>query len=83
MITYSDQAKAYLEALKLNAVSLKELVCWADEVIVKEEEPSYEFIELSLSKKKSDALIYLDSIAVNANEESSFKILFGILHKQL
>ena len=83
MNTYPEQAKAYTEALKLGAVQLESLVQWADAVIAKENEPSYEFIELALCKKDSDALTCLESIATNANEESSYKILFGILHQEL
>ena len=83
MNTYPEQAKAYTEALKLGAVSLNDLVQWADTVLAKEVEPPYEFIELSLCKKDSDALIYLESISENASEERSYKILFGILHQEL
>jgi hypothetical protein len=83
MNTYPEQAKAYTEAFKLGAVSLNDLVEWTDTVIAKEAEPTYEFIELSLCKKDSDALTCLESIAENANEERSYKILFGILHQEL
>ena len=80
MSTYSDQAKAYQEALKLGAINLEEVLIWADEVIANEDDPSIDFIELALSKKTSEAITYLNHLALNANEEVSFKILFGILH---
>ena len=60
MNTYPEQAKAYTEALKLGAVSLNDLVEWADTVIANEVEPTYEFIKLSLCKKDSDALAHLE-----------------------
>ena len=83
MNTYPEQAKAYTEALKLGAVSLNDLVEWADTVIANEVEPTYEFIKLSLCKKDSDALAHLELISENANEERSFKILFGVLYQEL
>ena len=78
-----ETAKSFSEALKLGAVALEDIIQWADTVIVKENEPSIEVIELALCKKESDALKYLSSMASSADEEMSYRILFGLLYDAL
>ena len=74
-----EQAKAYVEALALNAVDLKKVIVWADSIILKESDPKIEFIELAGSQKESHAITYLNIISSGADEELSFRILFGLL----
>lgn len=78
-----EQAKAFVEALALNAVDLQDVVAWADAIILKESPPEIEFIELAGSQKESDAITFLNIISNGANEELSFRILFGLLPSAL
>ena len=80
---YQEQSKAFLEALSLNAVTCEHIVKWADSIIVKEDEPKVEIIELSLSKTSSEAVSHLKTLSLGADEEESYKLLFGILGKAL
>lgn len=80
---YQDKSKAYVEALALNAVTLEEIIAWADRIIRDEQEPRIEFIELSSSKCSSEAITQLNKLASGADEELSYKILFGLLSTAL
>ena len=83
MNNYPEQAKAFQEALRLGAVNLKEVVNWADTAIARDDTPTIGHIDLALCKKTSDAVTFLNELATSANDEQSFKILFGILQAGL
>lgn len=82
-MNYQYKSKAYTEALKLNAINLEEVINWADQIILAEGEPNVEFIYLSLSKNASEAITNLNRLSVGADEERSYRFLFGLLYTAL
>ncbi|PHS03791.1 MAG: hypothetical protein COA78_17325 [Blastopirellula sp.] len=79
----NEIAKAYAEALPLNAISIEEIVAWADSIILEEDEPCIEIIELAFCSKGSDAITYLNLLSVGADEEASIRFLFSLCYKAL
>ena len=73
-----EQALAYVNALEVGAIEVGEIVSWADSIIEIEEKPQIEFIELAMVKTQSDAVTWLNKIAVGASIEESVRRLFGI-----
>ena len=79
----NNLAHAYAQALPISVVSLEELVAWADGIILEEDEPAIEFIELAASQKESDALTQLKEISKGSDEETSMRFLFGLCYDAL
>lgn len=79
----NNLAHAYAQALPMSVVSIDELVAWADGIILEEDEPAIEYIELAASQKESDALTQLNEIAKGSDEESSMRFLFGLCFEAL
>ncbi|GLR69133.1 hypothetical protein [Agaribacter marinus] len=70
----NDLAYAYVQALPLNVISLKEIINWADSIIVKEDEPNIEVIELAGSTKGSETIAQLSLSSSSYDEEVSMRI---------
>ncbi|MGY0216332.1 hypothetical protein ACWJJH_02965 [Endozoicomonadaceae bacterium StTr2] len=80
---YKDKAKAYMIAVEIGAITLDEIIDWADGIITFENEPSYEIIELACCKNKNDAVICLNEISKSCDLEKAFKFLFSIFLKSI
>ncbi|TDF34928.1 hypothetical protein EYS14_21340 [Alteromonadaceae bacterium M269] len=79
----NDLAHAYVQALPLNVINLKEIINWADSIIVKEDEPNIEVLELAGSTKGSEVMAQLSLLSSGYDEEASMRIFFGLCFKAL
>ena len=78
-----ETAKAFSEALPLKVISLEEIISWADSIIIEDEKPPVQIIELATVLNKSDALSLLNEFSIKADEEISIRIFFGLCFKAL
>jgi len=82
-MTPDTQAHAFVLALEWNAVSLSEIVSWADERILEEAHPSETLISLSLANNTSVAVSALNQLAANPCLHDSSRIAFKYLLRGL
>jgi hypothetical protein len=72
----------YYYGLKYGIVSKKEIIEWADGIVMHENDPEYFFIELSLSHDDSELLSLLYSVYVPDNKMVARAVL-GLLYHRL
>jgi hypothetical protein len=70
------QAQALTQALTWGAVSLSEVISWADDQIVQSQIPSEALISLSLSDSIPKAVSSLNTLSANPNFSESSRLVF-------
>ena len=70
-------------ALKYGAVSLPELVLWADELIVNLFEPPTELFDISLSKNLASALTALNLMGTISNSPEMARLVLSLFYANL
>lgn len=83
MIVIKDIIELYRLGLTIGYFSVDDIIDWADYLIEMEEEPDYEIIEISLSKKKGVCYIVerLNQMEYNLKSDLAPKILLGLIYK--
>lgn len=83
MIIMKDIIELYRLGLTIGYFSIDDIIDWADYFIEMEEEPDYEIIEISLSKKKGVCYIVekLNQMEYNLKSDLAPKILLGLIYK--
>ena len=79
----NNQARAYIEALGLNAISTEEVISWADSIILLEISPDIALIELSFSKNMNEIISNLNILSKGADDGIFIHILFGHFYDAL
>ena len=79
----SNISYAYLQALPLGVIRLQDVTLWADSMILKEDDPCFELLELSLCKEESMALIHLKTLSLGYDEEQAIKVFFELCYDSL
>lgn len=76
-------ASARKLSVDYGAMSLEELVAWADGLILEQEEPLVALIDLSLARKMSQALTALGKIGASADKPQVARLVFQFFHAAL
>lgn len=69
--------------LRLGIISKDEVAAWADEIIQKEDEPDYFFIEVSLSKDSNELLTVLNEKISGDMPLMALRVVLGLFYKKL
>ena len=77
------QASAKKLAIKYGAISLEELVKWADDEILKSKEPNPCFYDLSLSRTMGDALTALNRFGLSEDISKISKLAFRYFYNHI
>jgi hypothetical protein len=77
------QASARELAIKYGALSLEEIVKWADGEILNNEEPNPHFYDLSLSRTMGDALSALNCFGKSENKAEVSKLAFRFFYNHI
>jgi len=72
----------FFYSVRFGLISTKEVIDWADQIVIRENEPEYFFIELSLSHNENELVSILNSISVPENSVVVRAIL-GLLYHRL
>ncbi|MEN2436720.1 hypothetical protein AAH994_14985 [Weeksellaceae bacterium A-14] len=82
-----ENPEKYRELFKVFAILLTDGIIeskfvnnWADEILAKETESEYEFIEISTTLNLNDLITLLNKLSENCNLKISQRAIFGILY---
>ncbi|RJG48209.1 hypothetical protein [Motilimonas pumila] len=72
------EINAKVLALECGALSLEAVVEWADEIILKSEEPDIRLFDVSVAKNKNDAVVALHAFGCSKDPKSVAKEAFNL-----
>lgn len=78
---YNLLLQAYRDGLSIGLVTRAEIVAWADDLIVKTDEPDYFLIEISMSKDQKDLINILNNIAPPTESTIPKRALLGLVNQ--
>jgi hypothetical protein len=78
-----DEAQALAIALEAGAVTVSEVVAWADTQIAVVSDPESTLIELALAKRAPEALGFLHELAAGADPKAVAQLALGHLYRAL
>ncbi|RFZ90749.1 hypothetical protein D0C36_17485 [Mucilaginibacter conchicola] len=82
---YNLLLQTYRDGLAIGLFSKDEVVAWADELIIKSDEPDHSLIEISLSTDKNQLISVLNEITnTTADEDNDIatRALLGVIYKR-
>ena len=69
--------EVFRDGLALGLISKEEVIAWADQIIIEEDEPDYFFIEVSLSHNTNGVAEVFDRAYFLAEKPNLFKGTYG------
>lgn len=77
---YTEVFKVFEVLLIGGIIDTNYINSWADDILSKESESEYEFIELSTTTSINDLIVLLKRLSANCNLKISQRAVFGILY---
>ncbi len=83
MLSFVDDARQMGLLFKFGAVSVSEVIVWADAAIIQMESPPYALLELSIAREPAEILTCLNQLSIGANFWMCFRRIIPQLRKDL
>ena len=80
---FSLLLEVFRDGLKYGVISNAEIVEWADEIIKREDEPDYFFIEMSLCSDVNSLATLLNEPRYGARNPIACRVIFGLIYQKL
>jgi hypothetical protein len=80
---FSLLLEAFNRGLVFGLVSKNDVILWADDIILKTEEPDYFFIEVSLCSNTNNLIEVIGEYSANIDNPICTRVLLGLLYKKL
>ena len=77
------EAEARVFALRYGAISLEEIITWADSHIQYDENPNYNFLDLSLAKSTGEPISALNGFGTSNDKANVAKLTFKFFYNPL
>jgi hypothetical protein len=80
---YKDLLEVFRTGLIHGIISRQEIIAWSDAIIIREEEPDYFFIELSLCSDNDRVISVIVDVTGIQGSLISIRVLFGALYNKV